>query len=183
MYSSPSTKFRSYIISDATQIKTPSSRGMCSSNTPQQKHHTDPQHRSSMLLMLGLLPFIHCTATSCTFAHDTATVTATSILHLPIKMLHHVSRSTATANCYIATQSLRSTQLKIHPKVDMLVSLESGCLVMLKLPLLLIYADPLLLLRCYNLLSASHTVATSTTQLQTLALQLCYCCSIIPRTN
>ena len=66
----------------------------------------------SMLLMLGLLPSIHCTAALCTAAHATVTDTTTSVLHLPLKLLHHAAYSTATANCCTETQLLRSKKLK-----------------------------------------------------------------------
>ena len=74
--------------------------------------------------MLGLLPLIHCAAAPCTATHDTAIVTAISVLQLPLNMLHHVAHSTAIANYYTATQLLRSKQLKSYPKSDMLVSLD-----------------------------------------------------------
>ena len=64
--------------------------------------------------MLGLLPLIHCTAAICTAAHDFATVIVAFVLQIPFKMLHHAAHSTATANCSISTQLLRSKQLKDH---------------------------------------------------------------------
>ena len=76
--------------------------------------------------MLALLPFIHCTAASCNVAHDSDTATATSILQLPLKMLHHVAHTIATANFCTATQLLRSKQLKTHSNTDMLVGLDTS---------------------------------------------------------
>ena len=55
---------------------------MCSSNTSQQKYHTDPRHRSFAVLMLGMLPFIHYAAAICTAAHDTAIGTVASVQQL-----------------------------------------------------------------------------------------------------
>ena len=78
-----------------------------------------------VLLILGLLLSIHCTAALCTTAHVTATDTATSVLQLPLKLLHHVAYSTTTANCCTATQLLRSKQLKDScPIVDRQVRLH-----------------------------------------------------------
>ena len=57
----------------------------------------------STLLMLGLLPSIHRAAAFCTATHVTAIDTATSVLQLPLKSLHHAAHSTATANCCTAT--------------------------------------------------------------------------------
>ena len=43
----------------------------------------------SVLLMLGLLPLNFALLLSfCTTAHDSATATATSVLQLPLNMLH-----------------------------------------------------------------------------------------------
>ena len=60
----------------------------------------------------------HCAAaTLCTVAHDSAIVTATPVLQLPLKLLH------CAANCCIATQFLRSKQLKDPcPNTDRQVS-------------------------------------------------------------
>ena len=60
-----------------------------------------------VLLMLGLLPSIHCIV-----AHATATDIAMFVLQLPLKLLHHVAHSTAIANYCTATQLLRSKKLK-----------------------------------------------------------------------
>jgi len=70
--------------------------------------------------MLGLLPFICCTATTCSAAHDIASATATFVLQLPLNTLHHAAHSTAAA-----TQLLRSKQLKSYPKANTLVSLDA----------------------------------------------------------
>ena len=78
-----------------------------------------------MLLMLCLLPSIHCTAALCTAAHATATDTATSVLQLSLKFLHHVAHSTATANYCTTTQLLRVKQLKDIPNANILVSLDA----------------------------------------------------------
>ena len=64
---------------------------MCSSNTLHWKHHLDPWHRSSELLMLGMLPFIHCATAISRLARDSATISATSVLlpmTLPLSLLH-----------------------------------------------------------------------------------------------
>ena len=66
----------------------------------------------SVLLMLGLLPSIYCTAALCTVAHATATDTVTFVLQLPLRLLHHAAHSTATGNYCTATQLPRSKQLK-----------------------------------------------------------------------
>ena len=77
------------------------------------------------LLMLGLLPSIHCAVAFCTAAHVTATDTATFVLQLPLNLLHLAAHSTATANCYTATQMLRSKQLKDPcPIIDRQVGLH-----------------------------------------------------------
>ena len=75
--------------------------------------------------MLSLLALIHCVAAISTATHDTATVTAASILQLPLNMLHHDAHNTSTANFCTTTQLLRSKQLKSDPKADMLVSLDA----------------------------------------------------------
>ena len=85
---------------------------MCSSNTSLHKHYSDLWHRSPTLLMLALLPSIHCAAAFCIAAHHSATVTSTSVLQLPLKLLHHAAYSIATANYCTATQLLRSKKLK-----------------------------------------------------------------------
>ena len=65
-----------------------------------------------VLLMLGLLPSIHYTAALCNAAHAIAIDTATFVLQLPLKLLHHAAHSIATANCCTATQFPRSKQMK-----------------------------------------------------------------------
>ena len=77
--------------------------------------------------MLGLLTSIHYDAALCTAARVTTTDTATSVLHLPLKLLHHAAHSIATANCCTATQLLRSKQLKdITQNPDRQVSLAAS---------------------------------------------------------
>ena len=80
----------------------------------------------SVLLKLGLLPLNSTLLLPfCTAAHDSATATATFVLQFPLNMLHHAAHSTSTTDCCTLTVLLRSKQLKIHPKVDMLVSLDA----------------------------------------------------------
>ena len=109
-----------------------------------------------VLLMLGLLPSIHCTAAFYTIAHAIATNTATSVLQLPLNLLHHAAHSTTTANCCTATQLPRSKQLKDScPIVDRYVRLP----LITEAPWLLIYAIPLKPLLCCNIALYEHNLS------------------------
>ena len=100
-----------------------------------------------VLLMLGLLPSIHCTVAHYIAAHATATNTATSVLQLPLKLLHHAAHSTDTANCCTTTQLLRSKQLKDSAQLfDRQVKLPSTT----EAPWMLNHVVPLETLSCCN---------------------------------
>ena len=148
---------------------------MCSSNTSHQKHHPDPRHRSSALLMLGLQPLIHCATAICTAAHDSPTITATSVLQLPLKMLHHAAHSTATANYCTATQLLRVKQLKdITQNPDRQVSLAAS-------PSVASLCRPSRALHCCCSALCKHClcVAEIPPTFALMLLRCCYLCSAL----
>ena len=94
------------------------------------------------MLILGLLPSIYCTA-----AHAIATDTATFVLQLPLKLLHHAAHSIATANHCTATQLLRSKQLKDSTQLfDIQVKFPSTT----EAPWMLNHVVPLETLSCCN---------------------------------
>ena len=102
----------------------------------------------SVLLMLGLLPLNSALLLpSYTAAHATATDSATSVLQLPLKLLHHAAHSTTAANGYTATQLLRSKQLNNSAQLfDRQVKLPSTT----EAPWMLNHAVPLEALSCCN---------------------------------
>ena len=84
--------------------------------------------------MLGLLPSIHCTDPLYTTAHVTTTDTTTSVMQLPLNLLHRA------ANYCTATQLLRSKQLKdpwpiIDKQVRLHLIIEAPLAVALSCPL------------------------------------------------